>query len=337
MINILIVAYSYVAALIGAGFASGQEILCYFHNYGRTGFIGVLLSCIVFTLYSYIVLRAGILLRPQSFNDFICSVTGKQAVKAISFFTGLFSFAVYSVMLSAVGELSAVLIPGYSALSSLICAVLSTLLICRGTRNTFDVNAVIGIIISIGIAVSCLYIIRYREFHTISQLPQTFTSTGIYCGYNLATAAPVLIVLSRRLNKPHDAAAAALTSGLILFFLMSLIFCILAMYSGRINLGEFPMLTMAARQNKLLSGIYFVMLTGSVLTTMLSSAGSMAEALTLKNRPVIIILLSACAYALSGAGFSSLINSLYRICGIAGIFICVFTLLVCNRYSSNKK
>lgn len=48
--NILSVVCGYVAAVIGAGFASGQEIISFFVKYGKYSIIGVLLSCIIFSV-----------------------------------------------------------------------------------------------------------------------------------------------------------------------------------------------------------------------------------------------------------------------------------------------
>ena len=46
--NVLSVVCGYVAAVIGAGFASGQEIISFFVKYGKYSIIGVLLSCVIF-------------------------------------------------------------------------------------------------------------------------------------------------------------------------------------------------------------------------------------------------------------------------------------------------
>ena len=54
--NILSVVCGYVAAVIGAGFASGQEIISFFVKYGKYSIIGVLLSCIIFSVFAYAVL-----------------------------------------------------------------------------------------------------------------------------------------------------------------------------------------------------------------------------------------------------------------------------------------
>ena len=42
-----------MGALIGAGFASGQEIYSFFYSYGRIGIIGIVITCslISFAIY----------------------------------------------------------------------------------------------------------------------------------------------------------------------------------------------------------------------------------------------------------------------------------------------
>ena len=50
--NILSVVCGYVAAVIGAGFASGQEIISFFVKYGKYSIIGVLLSCVIFSVFA---------------------------------------------------------------------------------------------------------------------------------------------------------------------------------------------------------------------------------------------------------------------------------------------
>lgn len=58
MLNVFLISYSVMAAIIGAGFASGQEILLYFACFGRYGIIGIGVTVIFFGIFSYAVLYA---------------------------------------------------------------------------------------------------------------------------------------------------------------------------------------------------------------------------------------------------------------------------------------
>ena len=45
-----------IGTIIGAGFASGQEIYSFFNIYGENGLIGILLSCVIIGIVIYKVL-----------------------------------------------------------------------------------------------------------------------------------------------------------------------------------------------------------------------------------------------------------------------------------------
>ena len=48
--NIFKVASIYIATIVGAGFASGREIVQFFTSYYRGGFYGILLTGVLFAL-----------------------------------------------------------------------------------------------------------------------------------------------------------------------------------------------------------------------------------------------------------------------------------------------
>ena len=329
MKRIFITAYAYIAALIGAGFASGQEILCYFNRFGKFGFYGVIISVLLFSVFAYIIFYTCIRIKTISFDDFLSVFPGRHTSGIFRCITGIFSFAVFAVMLAAFAEICAYTIGIPQKTGALIAAAVCAVILCHSPDGIITLNGIIGIMLAIGIAYCCFYILRYREFHVFSYSGEVTGNALIYSGYNLVTVLPVLVVTSRRLNSGTDAAASAVISGMVLFILMSLIFCILAMYDGKINLGEFPMLTMAYRQNKILGLFYGLLLGASIVTTLLSSAESVSEAFSLRKKYIKAAAVSAFAYMLSGAGFGTLVDTAYRITGIIGFVICGIVLVLC--------
>lgn len=329
MYGILIAAYSFVAAVIGAGFATGQEILCYFNRFGRFGFIGVMIACTAFSLFAYAVLGVCVRYRVTDYATFCDRVLGRRVSKVIKPCICLFSFSSYAVMLSAMGIMTEEATGISARYAALGCAIICTVLFLRGTDKIFLLNGFIGIVLAMGLIICCMYMLRYREFHAVSQEVRASTSALIYSGYNLAAAAPVLASLSGRLKKRSDAAASALLAGVIMFIIMGLSFALLATYADKINLGEMPLLTLARRQSTGFGAIYFVMLLVAVITTLLSSGGSLAESLGISKKPMRLFAVSMAAYAASGFGFSRLVDSLYRICGILGIIMAVTIIYFC--------
>ena len=53
MKNVLKVVFVIIGTLIGAGFASGQEVYLFFFSYGMKGLIGILISSIIIGVVIY--------------------------------------------------------------------------------------------------------------------------------------------------------------------------------------------------------------------------------------------------------------------------------------------
>lgn len=171
--------------------------------------------------------------------------------------------------------------------------------------------------------------LRYREFHTASIPFKATASAFTYSGYNLISAAPLLSVLSHRLKCRRDALCSALIAGLAILLMLSLIFFLQGIYMNKIPLGELPMLTLAARQSHSFALIYGIILIFAIITTLVSSGGAMAQIIIPHQSGTRLYLVLAGAYLLSGFSFSSLVNILYRICGIAGAVIVLMIAIKC--------
>lgn len=338
--KIFIGAYSYIAAVIGAGFASGQEILCYFSRYGKAGALGILISSMIFALFAYFIMNTCIITKSCSYDDFMRKTIPASMIPITRVSSGILAFAVYAVMIAAIGRLTSDITGVPSSICAALFAFFGTFMMYRGTYFIVRLNGVLGIILTIGITASCMYILRYREYHVFSPVINAAASSYIYSGYNLLPLTPVLAVTGITLAKRNSAGAVSIIAGVMLTVMMFMMYIVIAIYDNKINLGEFPMLTLAYRQNDILGSIYMFLLAGAVLTTLLSSGASIIETFKLQKKLLPAALISSIAYSVSGAGFSTLVNTAYRICGIIGavlitmIFICCIKSIHTNKQNS---
>ena len=60
-----------IGTIIGAGFASGQEIYSFFNVYKENGIIGIIISSILIGLIIYIVLKKSSDLNIKSYNELL--------------------------------------------------------------------------------------------------------------------------------------------------------------------------------------------------------------------------------------------------------------------------
>lgn len=332
MKSVIIVSYSIIAALIGAGFASGQEILCYFVRFNRFGFVAIVLSALLFSVFVYIVLSYCIRHKIDSYDSFMSVFGNKYMRFAAKTVTLTFSLAVYGAMLSACGVLLFELFGIEKNIGSLAFAIICTIAFSLGTDKVFTFNAALGITLVFLMTFSCLYILSYREFHVFAQQLTEATQSGmIYSGYNLVSLSPVLVALAKRLKSRNDAISTALSVGMASYIVMLLIYILLSIYYERIPLGELPMLTLARRQNPAFAVFYSFILFSAIITTLLSSGGGLCDALNARKNPIFISIISATAYLISSVGFSQLINTAYRFSGILGFFVCMVIAIQCVR------
>lgn len=327
MKNIIIVSFSIVAALIGAGFASGQEILCYFVAFGRNGIWGLLFATLFFGLFIFSVLIFCITFNPTSYHSFLDIFKSHTVQRIIRIVTIVFSLAVYSAMLSALAEIVSQCTGISQALAGLLSSVIATIIFIFGTDRVFTLNGIIGIVLVFFMTFATMYILVWREIHVFSVIGVHAATDGIvYGGYNLVTITPVLVSLSQKLRTKSDVTAVTLVTTFSTALLMCLVFAILSIYHNRIELGSLPMLTLAKRQSVGFGVFYTAILSCAIVTTLLSGGGAVIDSLGIKRRPIYIAMVSALALALSSIGFANLINIAYRLCGIVGIFICIITI-----------
>ena len=322
VLNVLAISGGYIAALIGAGFASGQEIVSFFLKYGKFSIVGVFIACLLFGLFSYTVLARCTERGFLTYADFTKTVfKGKYSV-IIEYVTVIFAFMSVCVMTACAGEMGTVLFGVSKIIGAGVFTVVCGIIFLMDAKKIMRINAFLGGVIIFGIIFSCFYILRFREHQTFLNEASMVVSGVTYAGYNLLTAGSILAGMSTFIKSRREAMLSSAVSGVVLFIMITLIWGVLGIYYGKINLGEVPMLTMALRQNNLLGGFYGLMLIFAVLTTGVSNGFCIIDTMHSKiGRGKSVFLVLLCGFCLSGAGFANLINTAYRLCGYVGIAV----------------
>src|SRR5690554_3658219 len=103
--NWMKISFIYVGTVIGAGFASGREIIEFFGVYGLKGIIGITMSGFLFSLLGGLFLLKIYNYRIKGYDDLVGRIFGARfgtfldAIIAISLFTG------FSIMVSGSGAI----------------------------------------------------------------------------------------------------------------------------------------------------------------------------------------------------------------------------------------
>ena len=77
MKNILKMGSAFIGIIVGAGFASGQEILQYFTSFGLLGIVGAIVSTALFAYLGMTLTRLGSRMRTTSHKEVIYKISGR--------------------------------------------------------------------------------------------------------------------------------------------------------------------------------------------------------------------------------------------------------------------
>lgn len=99
------IAFTYIGAVVGAGFASGQEILKFFGNFGIWGVIGALLAGTLLAYFGYQIVTVASNLNQESYEQYLMFLFGPSRAKIIDCMISLFLLSGLAVMLVAGGSL----------------------------------------------------------------------------------------------------------------------------------------------------------------------------------------------------------------------------------------
>src|SRR5690625_1597285 len=104
MFRILKMGSAFIGIIVGAGFASGQEILQYFTSFGHLGTLAALVATVLFDYLGMTLTRLGSRLQTFSHKNAIYEISGRYlgvVVDAVIVFT---LFGVGVVMIAGAGS-----------------------------------------------------------------------------------------------------------------------------------------------------------------------------------------------------------------------------------------
>lgn len=333
------IALAYVGVIVGAGFASGQEILQYFVSFGAVkGILALALAAFLFVTTGKFLLELGSLYNAKGHDQVINNLLPKPlaAVLDISFIVG--NFGIGLVMIAGAGSNINQQFGLPIFVGSIIMGIL---IILAGFLNTEKVTQVIGtitpflVVFFLVVAVYALLNIKISpdEMNAIAinkvstTLPNWWMAAMNYVTFNLMTGVSMAIVMGGDELNPLPAGRGGFWGSTIISVL--LLFSAGAMFSqiDLIYASDLPMLELVNQIHPILGTVMSVVILGMIFNTGLGMFYAVTSRLVKDNQKkfrITIILLVAAAFVLSFAGFKNLVAYLYPAIGYVGIvLLCV--------------
>lgn len=346
MSNILRVVFVIIGTLIGAGFASGQEVYLFFYSYGIKGIIGIFISSI---LMGIIIYKTLMLVKENDINnykDFLNLLIKKEGnnnyfniKNIINIIINMFILITFFIMIAGFGAYFEQELEINSLIGSSVLAILCFIVFRTNQKGVVKVSEILVPILIVFITI--ISILNLKDFdinniknYFINNKSYNFLlSSIVYCSYNSILLIPVLITLKNYINNKRKVINISVISTIIIVLLSISLFFILTKVDIDISKLEMPAVYVVSRMSRIFEIIYGFIILGSIFTTAVSLGNSFLQNVSKKKKSYTHIAFIMCitSIVISQIGFSNLINYLYPVFGYIGIVQIIR--LICINYT----
>lgn len=335
--NIIKVASIYMATIIGAGFASGQEILQFFSIYYEGGFYGIILAGIMFSVIGYIVLDRVYRDKIRDYDEFIFPAFGWFAGWVIEIAVTLFMLCLFCIMIAGSGMVITEKLGIPVEYSALIMCFLSMIFILTSIKGIVVLSMVVTPVLVTGILFAGFYIIISRDTSVFNIFTSFKSATGnwffsslIYVSYNSLMSIVVMSSLLPYLKTRRTGRIGGALGGMLLCLVALVLNTALFLYNPVLMEKELPILGILGNLSNLLSVLYAIILWLAMLLSSVTAGFGFVDRVSCKlgfDRRIMTIIMCPAAIPVSTLGFSRLIGGIYPIFGYIGFFM-VFSILI---------
>ena len=342
MKNCIKIALVIIGALIGAGFASGQEIYLFFFSYGKRGIFGIAVSAI---LLGIIIYKTMIIIKKNkitTYKEFLLSIVPEKwrkekVLEIINIIINIFILITFYIMIAGFGGYLAETIKIPQIIGSSILAIMCVIIMSKETKEIVKVSEIIVPILIVFIVVIGVYtVISTNVANKIEQMniingSSWLVSGVLYASYNTILLIPVLISVNNIIDR-REVSKTSIVITFMIFLLATAVFVSMLKIDVNIKRIEMPVSYVISTQLSKLKVLYGIVILTSILTTAISLiAGLMQNVKEKSNKKIMLCLICISSIFISQIGFSALINFLYPIFGYIGIIqillIAIFSIL----------
>lgn len=342
------IAAVFIGTVVGAGLASGQEIIQFFTLYGFNGVIGIIICGILYIITGIITMELSYKYNAASYKDLIYLSCGKYLGGLVDALTTFFLFCGNCIILAGSGSVFYEAFGFPPIIGTIIMALLTAVVVFNSTEGLMFINSIIvPCMIIIVIVISALVLFTcsresYGIWQNIVSAPSLrnnwFTSTLLYTAFNMLFATGVLCPMSRDIKKSPAVFTGVILGSIGLFLLTFTINIVLILNEPGVFKVSIPMLYIARNFGSFLIAALSVVIWMEMFSTEVSNVYSLAKKMQYNfkmNYKLSVILLLCAALPFTRLGFANLIKLLYPPFGVISMvyIICLVSLY----YKSKKK
>ncbi len=340
IMKIFVIASAFIGVIVGAGFASGQEVLQYFTSFGTLGILAAFVSTVLFAYVGMMLVWLGSRAQTSSYNEVIYKISGKY-----------FGFVVDCVLVFTVFGVGVVMLAGAGAnlnqqfgLPHVVGAILMSVLVLL--TGMLKVDKVVAVISSITpFLILFVILISIYSFWTMDSsfselnnaarshgpnFPNWFIAGLNYATFNTSVGAAMSIVMGSAEKDRKTAAIGGLVGGIGLGVLILLSHFAIFAKIEEVGSLEMPMLGIVNNISPVLGILMALVLFGMIFNTAISMffafVARFAKVETKKFNIILAITLVA-GFILSFVGFTDLVSKFYTLIGYMGLALIVVLII----------
>ncbi|MBA4537384.1 hypothetical protein H1Z61_09570 [Bacillus aquiflavi] len=325
------IAAVYVGTVVGAGFATGKEIVEFFSRFGFFGLIAIMMSGYLFIFLGVKIMRLAVKIEATSYQQLTEFLFGKRFAMIVNVLLLLILLGVCAVMLSGAGAVFEEQL-GLSKSTGVFFTIgLSLVVMMVGIKGLFAVNTfVVPMMIAFSFMLMILSMKLPNFLENILYIPyvadgwKSAIAPFTYTAFNLSLAQAVLVPVASEVKDE----AAIKWGGIIGGAALTLI-----LFSSHFTLVMLPNfevydIPMAVIMKSLASGFYWIfvlIIYGEIFTSIIGNVfGIERQMKSLISTPrfIIIAVIFTITYFISLVHYGRLLSYLYPLFGyISLIFI----------------
>lgn len=337
--NWIKIAAIYIGTVIGAGFASGREIVDFFAIYGRKGIWGVYIAGFLFSIIGSLLLIRIYDEKIENFSQLLERIFDEKIGFIVDTLVLLSLYTGFAIMVAGSGAIFKEQLDKPFSIGVMTMLIACFLVFLFDLEGLSFINTVLVPILIVGILFNSYYIASQDGYNFaniegvgISIKGNFLTSAIIYFGSNCLIIIVVFSSLLPLIKNRKTALAGGIVGGGILYILGLAILNSILLFYNDVLYVDIPMLTISNHIGKTYGMTYSIILWVAMFTTALANGFGFIRRLSKKENNLLVALgLSLSTIPLARLGFSKLVGILYPIFGLIGFTMMVMILTIKNR------
>jgi len=336
--EIFYISMTYVGAIVGAGFATGQEVLKFFSFFGLYSILGILIATSLFSIFGSIILLYGKKLNASSYQEVLTYICGTNLGKILDFAMFIILFGVAGIMLAGAGTVFEEYLALPYNLGTILTCILVITIVFKGIRGVITASVLLmPIMIFFGFVISISSIMYHGVIIHTRPIPNGlitnwFLAAVLYVAYNLMVSMSVLAPLGNNIRTKKTLIIGGFLGGFLIGGITLTMNLAILAHFPQITRQAMPMLFIGHAHSDLMMKLYCIVTWAEVILIIVANTYGNAVRLSCQDKsyykPAVLIL-TILALFLSQLGFSYLIDHLYPVFGIVSIwFLGALTLKV---------